>query len=53
VGSFSGFSLICPRARERFSRLLILLSIPALSALACMVAGITIHTIYPRLQSRS
>lgn len=33
--------------------LLILLSIPALSALGCMVAAITIHTIYLRLQSRS
>ena len=32
--------------------LLILLSIPAISALACMVAVITIQTLYLRLQSR-
>lgn len=32
--------------------LLILLSIPALLALLCMVAGFTVHTLYLRLQSR-
>jgi hypothetical protein len=32
--------------------LLILLSLPAISALLCMVAAITIQTLYLRLQSR-
>jgi hypothetical protein len=32
--------------------LLLLLAVPSLSALSCMIAGITLDTVYPRLQSR-
>lgn len=32
--------------------LLLLLAVPSLTALSCMVAGITLETVYPRLQGR-
>jgi len=32
--------------------LLMLLAVPSLSALSCMITGITLETIYPRLQRR-
>ncbi|HEY1896411.1 MAG TPA: hypothetical protein VGG62_09080 [Terracidiphilus sp.] len=32
--------------------LLLVLAVPSLSALSCMIAGITLDTIYPRLQRR-
>jgi hypothetical protein len=32
--------------------LLVLLAVPSLSALSCMIAGITLETIHPRLQGR-
>lgn len=32
--------------------LLLLLAVPSLTALSCMIAGITLETVYPRLQRR-
>ena len=34
-----------------FMSLLLVLSAPSLSAIVCMVAGTTVETLYPRLQS--
>lgn len=43
----------CHRDRTHVMSLLILLSIPAISAILCMVAVITNQTVYLRLQNRS
>jgi hypothetical protein len=32
--------------------LLLMLSVPSLSAIVCMVLGITVQTLYPRLRTR-
>lgn len=32
--------------------LLLLLAVPSLTALSCMITGITLETVYPRLQRR-
>jgi hypothetical protein len=44
----------CPRHQDRIvvMNLLMLLAVPSLSALSCMITGITLETIYPRLQRR-
>jgi len=43
-----------PRRQDRIvvMNLLMLLAVPSLSALTCMIAGITLETIHPRLQRR-
>jgi hypothetical protein len=43
-----------PRHQDRIvvMNLLLVLAVPSLSALSCMIAGITLDTIYPRLQGR-
>jgi hypothetical protein len=45
-------------ARSRYQdrnvvmNLLLLLAVPSLTALSCMITGITLDTVYPRLQRR-
>jgi hypothetical protein len=42
----------CHQDRIVVMNLLLLLAVPSLTALSCMIAGITLETVYPRLQRR-
>jgi hypothetical protein len=52
--NFDGAGWIARVIRIGFAvmNLLLLLSVPSISALTCMIAGITFETIHPRLQRK-